>query len=55
MIYDVSPVLYIYTFRFTALMDGNCSSIDMTDLTAGVYLLKAWCDDKVYTAKIIKQ
>ena len=37
------------------VLDGNCSSIDMTDLTAGVYLLKAWCDDKVYTAKIIKQ
>ena len=37
------------------VLDGNCSNIDMTDLAAGVYLLKAWCDDKVYTAKIIKQ
>lgn len=36
-------------------IDGDCSSIDMSDMAAGLYLLTTWCDDKVYTTKVIKQ
>ena len=36
-------------------INGSCSSIDVSDMSAGVYLLNIWCKDGVHTTKVIKQ
>lgn len=36
-------------------INGSCSSIDVSDMAAGVYLLNIWCKDGVHTTKVIKQ